>query len=472
MLVTTTRSGADSYDRDLTDIFAIQSEVAQTIVRKLNATLSPDEKRSIEAKPTDNLEAYDLYLRANELIMDARSSWGFNDIEGPLREAIGFLERAVQLDPKFTLAYCASGLAHDLLYSIPDATPERRALADAAVNNALRLQPDLPKVHLAYAYHLYYGYWDYEQARAQLAIAKRGLPNDVEVIALQAFIDRQQGNFEKAIQELREATTLDPRNKVSLQELEFTLYCMRQFSAAEQIYDRLQEIPPDQPGVRVERASDMADKTGDITPLRSAVAALPPSMADGQDGLPWRLVVAVNDRNWAQAKEIIEKMKGREVDGFFAYGWWPVPVGCYSILIARLQGEPTGANPSFAEVRNQMNQKIQKSQENENAAPLLSQLAVVDALLDNKEAAVSEAKRAVEMLPISKDALRGPRILINLAVVYAWTNELDVAFATLVSVTKTPFGIYYGQLKLDPFWDPLRKDPRFDELLAELAPRD
>ncbi len=119
-----------------------------------------------------------------------------------------------------------------------------------------------------------------------------------------------------------------------------------------------------------------------------------------------------------------------------------------------------------------MNQKIQKSQESENAAPLLSQLAVVDALLDNKEAAVSEAKRAVEMLPISKDALRGPRILINLAVVYAWTNELDVAFATLVSVTKTPFGIYYGQLKLDPFWDPLRKDPRFDKLLAELAPKD
>jgi hypothetical protein len=216
----------------------------------------------------------------------------------------------------------------------------------------------------------------------------------------------------------------------------------------------------------------MIDKTGDITALRSAVAALPPSMADDQDGLPWRLFVAVNDRNWAQAKEIIEKMKGGEVSGIFAYGWWPVPVGCYSILIARLQGEPTGANPSFAEVREQMNQKIQKSPENENAAPLLSQLAVVDALLDNKEAAVSEAKRAVEMLPISKDALGGPGILINLAVVYAWTNELDVAFATLDSLTKTPKGIYYGALKLDPIWDPLRKDPRFDKLLAELAPKD
>src|SRR6266446_2413678 len=256
---------ADSYDRDLTDIFAIQSEVAQTIVRKLNATLSPEEKRSIEAKPTDNLEAYDLYLRANELIMDAGASLGSGDIERPLREAIGFLERAVQLDPKFTLAYCASGLAHDLLYFFPDATPERRALADAAINSALRLQPDLPEVHLAYAYHLYYGYHDYEQARAQLAIAKRGLPNDVEAIALQSYIDCRQGNFEKAIQELRGAITRDPRNKVSLQALADTFYYTRQFSAAEQIYDRLQEIPPDQPGVRVERASDMADKTGDIT---------------------------------------------------------------------------------------------------------------------------------------------------------------------------------------------------------------
>jgi TolB-like protein len=426
---------ADSYDRDLTDIFTIQSEVAQTIVGKLNATLSPEEKRSIEAKPTDNLEAYDLYLRANELIMNASASWGFNDIERPLREALGFLERAVQLDPKFTLAYCASGLAHDLLYFFPDPTPERRALADAAVNSALRLQPDLP-----------------------------------EAITLQSYIDCRQGNFKKAIQELREAITRDPRNKVSLQALADTFYYTRQFSAAEQIYDRLQEIPPDQPGLRVGREATMIDKTGDITALRSAVAALPPSMADDRDGLPWRLFVTNLDRNWAQAKEIIEKMQGGDYPGLFAYGWWPVPVGCDSILIARLQGEPAGASPGFAEVREQMNQKIQKSPE--NAAPLLSQLAVVDALLDNKEAAVSEAKHAVEMLPISKDALHGPGILINLAVVYAWTNELDVAFATLDSLTKTPRGIYYGQLKLDPIWDPLRKDPRFDKLLAELVPRD
>jgi len=163
-------------------------------------------------------------------------------------------------------------------------------------------------------------------------------------------------------------------------------------------------------------------------------------------------------------------MKGGEDLGLFAMGWWPVPVGCHSILIARLQGDLIGANSSFAAVREQMNQKIQKSPQ--NAAPLLSQLAVVDALLGKKEVAISEAKRAIELFPISNDALRGPRTLVNLAVVYAWTNELDLAFATLDSVTKTPFGIYYGELKLNPMWDPLRKDPRFDNMLAELAPRD
>jgi TolB-like protein/Tfp pilus assembly protein PilF len=459
---------AESYDRDLTDIFAIQSEVAQTIVRKLNATLSPEEQRSIKAKPTDNLEAYDLYLRANELILYASASLGSGDLEKPLQEAIGYLERAVRLDPRFTLAYCASASAHDLLYYYPDATPERRALGDAAINSALGLQPDLPEVHLAYAYHLYYSYQDYDRARAQLAIARRGLPNDVKAIALEAYIDRQQGDFEKAIQELKRAITLDPRNKVPLQELADTLYFTRQFGAVEHTYDQLQAIPPDQPELRVAREATLFDKTGEIHALRSAIDALPSSIADSRAGLSWRLSVKVLDRNWAEAKGTIKRMKGGEDLGSFAYGWWPVPVDCYSILIARLQGEPEA--PSFAEVREQMNQKIQKS--TQTAAPLLSQLAVVDALLGHKETAISEAKRAIELFPISKDALRGPRTLINLAVVYAWTNELDAAFATLDSLTKTPFGIYYGALKVDPIWDPLRTDPRFDKLLAKLAPKD
>ena len=186
-----------------------------------------------------------------------------------------------------------------------------------------------------------------------------------------------------------------------------------------------------------------------------------------------RLRLAVEDREWQQAKELIEKMKGGEDEGgSFAYGERNVPVSCYSILLARLQEEQTGTNAGFAETREQLNQKFQESSGNAEIACLLSNLAVVDALLGQKEAAVAEAKRAVEMLPISKDALEGPGIVMNLAVVYAWSDEFDRAFETLSPLTKTPFGIFYGQLKRDPYWDPLRKDPRFEKLLAELAPRD
>ena len=178
---------ADSYDRDLNDIFAIQSEIAQTIANKLTATISPEEKKRIEEKPTDNLEAYDLYLQAKLLVGDVKLNYTFGNFEQKLRSAVALLQRAVQLDPKFTLAYCASVDPNDQLYLYYDPTSERRAFADAAMNNALRLQPELPEVHLAYAFHLYRTYRDYEQARVQLTIARRGLPNDAEAIVLQAL---------------------------------------------------------------------------------------------------------------------------------------------------------------------------------------------------------------------------------------------------------------------------------------------
>jgi hypothetical protein len=207
--------------------------------------------------------------------------------------------------------------------------------------------------------------------------------------------------------------------------------------------------------------------TGDGTAFRSAVAALPASMANDRDVLSLRLCFALNNRDWTEANELIQKMKDGEDDGYFAYAAISVPIDCFSILLARLIGEQSDANSAFAKIREQLSRKVLKSPGN---AQLLSQLAVVDALLSNKEAAIEEAKRAIEMLPIPKDAVDGPGLVINLAVVYAWTSELDLAFETLGPLTKAPGGIYYGQLKRETYWDPLRKDPRFDQLLTELAP--
>jgi len=462
---------ADSYDRDLTDIFAIQSEVAQTIAAKLTATLSPQEKESIEAKPTENLAAYDFYLRGKELVATVSGAAGPGNVEKPLLDAVFSLEQAVRLDPKFTLAYCELAQAHDLLYEFGyDLTPERRALADAAINSASGLQPDLPEVHLARAYHLYENA-DYEQARVELTIARRGLPNDARAIMLEAMIDRSEGHWEKSIQKFNQAIAHDPRNSALLSGLAVSFVGIRQFRAAEQVYARLIELLPDQPTLKVEVAAISFSETGDDTAVWSAIAALPPSIANDSDVLAWRLCYALIDRNWAQAKELIENMKG-SVYYEFAYAWGPVPIGCFSILLARVQGERPGEDPGFAQTQTELKQNIQKPQPLPVSAQLLSSLAVVDALLGHREEAISEARRAVEMCPISKDAMAGPGLLINLAVVYAWTNELDLAFETLGPLTKTPWGIYYGDLKRDPYWEPLRKDARYEKLLAELAPRD
>jgi TolB-like protein len=461
---------ADSYDRDLTDIFAIQSEVSQAIARKLTATLSPQEKARIEAKPTDNLEAYDSYLRAKQLIIRANLSYNQGPaVQAQLREAVELLEHSVQLDPEFALAYCASTQAHDFIYFYFDRSPEERALGDAAINNALNLQPQLPEVRLAYAFHLFVSYRDYERARVQVEIVRRDSPNNVDAIILAARMDRRQGHWKEAIQGFNEAIERDPGNRESIRELAITFAWLRQFDAAVSSFDQLVRLFPDIEIFKVYKAYLVTYmKTGDTSALSSAIAGFPPSSVDTEI-LAFRIIVALADRNWKLANEVIQVMTGGYDDGYFAYGNVPVPVGCYSILIARLEGERTGTNSSFAATRQNLDKKVQRMQ---GDAPLLSQLAVVDALLNQKEIAISEAKQAVEMLPVSKDAVDGPVLLINLAVVYAWTDEIDLAFQTLSSLTKTPDGIYYGELKRDPYWDPLRKDQRFDKLLSELAPQD
>src|SRR5260370_37410889 len=319
---------ADSYGRDLTDIFAIQTEVAQTIASKLAATLSPEEKKSILARPTNNLEAYDLYLKAKELIAHAIANpLPTGSYEKPLRDAVDLLEQAVGLDPKFTLAYCASAKAHDYLYNGYDMTLTRRALGDAAVQHALSLQPDLAEVRLANAFHLYVTYRDYEHARAQLAIAIRGLPNSSDAYLLQAYMNRRQGNYEEAVNEFNEAISRDPRNLRALTELANTLFFMRQFAASEQVYDRAISLAPDLPILKVLKAFfATCMKNGDDTAFRSALATLPASMLEDRGVLTWRLTSALLSRDWQQAKELVEKMEGGEDDGGWFFSVVPVAV--------------------------------------------------------------------------------------------------------------------------------------------------
>jgi TolB-like protein len=461
---------SETYDRDLTDIFGIQSEIAQMIASKLSASFSPEEKKRIERKPTNNLEAYDLYLQAKQLIESTENLTPLGGYEAPVIEAISLLEQAIQLDPSFSLAYCAAAKANDWLYCAYDPSLARLAMGDEAIRRALSLEPVLPEVHLACAHHFYSALRDYERARLHLTLGKGGLPNSSEAAMIEARMDRRQGNWDKAVEQLNKAVTLDPRNVALIAELGLTFHLMRHFSAAERAYSRAIAIAPDQPMFKVLKATYVTYMmTGDTGPLRAGIEALPRWTADEPDVIIYHLNVALRQQDWNRAEELIEKIRDGKRD--FAYAEQPVPTSCYSILLARLKGELFEADCAFSEARNQLAEKVQISQ-GDFKARLLSQLAVVDALLGKPEDAIAEAKGATAILPVSKDAVHGPAVLKNLAVVYAWTNELDFAFDTLAPLTKTPNGIYYGDFKLNPLWEPLRKDSRFDKLLSELAPKD
>jgi TolB-like protein/Flp pilus assembly protein TadD len=460
---------ADSYDRDLTDIFTIQSEVAQTIAGKLSAALSPEEKQRIEQKPTENMAAYDLYLQAKQKLVSAEI-FASGDPAKPLGDALSLLQQAVQLDPNFAVAYCEMAFTQDALYLRTDRTPERRALGDEAIDTALRLQPDHAEIHLAYAHHLYRGHRDYDRARVHLAVARRGMPNSAETIYLEALMNCREGKFEQAIQNFNEAISLDPRNATMISDLAETLSYARQFDAAERVWDQLINLFPDRPVLRARKEYHITVlRTGVDTAYRSGVESLVASMPDDKLLRSVAINLALDKRDWDKAKQLVEKMKGEEDGGLFAYGSRPVPVACYLILLARLQGAQPAALSDFAETRQQLSRSVEASPVN---AALLSDLAVVDALLGRKEDAVSGAKRAVEMLPVSKDAIDGPDILKNLAVVYAWSNEPELAFQQLELLSKLPYGIFYSDLKLAPYFEPLRKDPRFDRLLAQLEPHE
>jgi serine/threonine protein kinase/tetratricopeptide (TPR) repeat protein len=459
---------ADSYDRDLTDIFAIQSDIAQAVASKLSARLSPEEKQDIERKPTDDLEAYDLYLQAKESITKATLLSWYKDPRESLLHAVGFLEEATRKDSKFALAYCLLTKAHDWLYlSDLDKTPERRALGDAAVNQALHASPDLAEVHLAAAFHRFACYRDYERARLQIAIAQRALPNSPDALALTAYLDRRQGRWIESTTGLEKAVILDPRNPEFLSELASNYSSLRRYRDFERTYDRLIELEPDNLLLRLQKAASVLMGNADWTSYRTALERIPSSMRGDLNGVSHQFMDALGTRDWTTAKEVLSRSTNAELYYFNADS--TVPLGCLEIYLAYLEGDRPKMEAGFAAAREQLNRKVEAHPED---ASLLSALAVIDAALGRKLEAMEEAKRAVAMLPVSEDAVDGPSLLYNLAAVYGMMNERDLAFQELAVSAKIPGGVSYGDLKLDPCWDPLRNDPRFDKLLAELAPRD
>jgi serine/threonine protein kinase/Flp pilus assembly protein TadD len=455
---------ADSYDRDLTDLFATQSEIAQQVASRLSAQLSPEERKSIEEKPTNSLGAYDLYLQAKQLV-GAGIYALLGSEKQTLTKAINLLEEATEKDHQFALAYCLIARAHDYLYFHPiDHTPERRALGDAAVNEAVRLRPDLPEVHLALALHLYTCYRDFERARVQVAIAAQALPNNAGLLQLTAAIDQVQGHWENATAALERAATLDPRNPEVLNSLVEHYMYLRRWGDCQRILDRLIELQPDEPAHRLSKAICAFFEKADLRGARAACEAVPSSIKDDVQMTSFRVYFATSARDFTAAEEILSKTSNEEV-------LWVaiVPRRIWVLWLELVKGNhPT--MEQFGAARDQLYQKVEADPTNPY---LLASLALADVALGRKEEAMQEGRRAMGMRPVSEDAKDGPMIAMQMAVVYAWANEPDAAFEQLNILIKIPsWSLNYGDLKTSPGWDPLRKDPRFDKLLAELAPRD
>ena len=461
---TDTHIWTEQYDRDLKDVFVIQSDIARKVAEKLHAKISPAEKVDIERPPTADLTAFELYTRANNLLLTATLS---STVGRDLLKAIDLLNRAVTQDPSFFQAYCLLAWCHGLLYFYgDDHTSARLALADAAVEVASRLRPDAGETHLARAQNLYRGYHDYEGALAELALASKTLPNDPRLLEVRGYIQRRQGRWEESTRDMERALELDPRDVETLRQLALSYEFLRRYAEAEQTLDRALAIVPNDAATKAEHVTVELDWHADPRPLHQMIDSIQatdpaaiPQVADS-----W-LKCALAERDVDAAKHALNAfgenkptLTGENV---------PLTRLFVEGVIARMTKDDDKARSAFTAARVEQ-EKIVQAQANHG--PALCLLGLIDAGLGHKEEALREGRHAVELLPVEKDAIIGPAMIRYLAVIAAWVGDNDLACEQLVTASRLPNGGSYGQLKLLPFWDPLRGDPRFEKIVASLAP--
>jgi len=453
---------AERYDRDVADVFAIESELAGKIVAQLQAKISPSEKAAIEQKPTDDLVAHDLYIQAKTLIETSAFSTPARE---SLTEAVRLLNQAIERDPAFALAYYELAQAHDQFYFGIDHTSARLAMADAAIQSLNRLRPNSGEVHLAVAKHLYWGYLDYDHAREELKLAQQSLPNEPLVFEILGFIDRRQGRWAESTKNLERAIELDPQNSGFLKQLADSYVCLRQYADAERVLDRGIAVAPKDSNMRAFRASIELEWRADPNPLSSTIrATLAEDSREGQKIAQLWLRVSLCERDFDGASRAL----AAEPIGGCYDDWIPFPRASCQGVVAQMKGDKAAAHAAFITARNEAAKLIA---DQPDYAEALCVLGMADAALGNKEDAIREGRRAAELVPVSKNAIEGALLIRYLAVIYAWTGEKDLAFEQLTVAAKLPGFLSYGELRLHPYWDPLRGDPRFEKIVASLAPK-
>src|SRR6266403_1289488 len=459
---------AGTYDRELADVFGIETELAQTIAGELQASLTSSEKAAIEEKPTQDLVAYEFYARAISLIYNVLVPFAVDAPEKSLSEAVDLLNKAVARDPNFLLAYCQLAFTHDGIYQDEiDRTPARLALAQSAIDSAFRLRPDSGEVHLALSWHLYAGYSDYDRARSEVALAQQSLPNNPRVYELAGKIDRRSGHWANATHNLERACELDPRNLPYLILLGGTYYELHDYEQWAKALDRVLALHPDSKSARIFRAFIEVEQRADTGPWRVAIEKIlaeDPASAKDPFLTGHRFTLALLDRDFDAAGDLAAALspKDSEVAVYPDFGrdfWMGV--------VARLKGDETSSRAALMRARAEQEHEIRDPDD----VGLLSYLGLIDALLGKKEQALSEGRRAIEMLPIVKNLTTDGYVKRYFAMICAWAGERELALEHLEAVARIPGGPSYGDLRLNPMWDPLRGDPRFEKIVASLAPK-
>jgi tetratricopeptide (TPR) repeat protein len=415
-------------------------------------------------RPTKDLAAYDLYARAKTLIETSLFSTPQNE---SLFEAVRLLNQALQRDPAFALAHYQLANAHDLLYFLgADHTPARLAMADAAIQSLVRLRPNSGEAHLAVAKHLYWGYLDYDRAREKLNLAQKSLPNDPLPFLLSGYIDRRQSRWDESTKNFERAIELDPQNPVILQQISRSYQCLRRYADAETALDRAVALVPKDTALRASRAEIEILWHADPRPLASTIRAIigEDSREAGIIAEFW-LEVSLCERDFdgaVRALAALPGVAGCQVETI------PFPRSWCEGVVAQMRGDAVAARTAFTSARNEMAKLVREQPSYPEA---LCALGMADAVLGHKEDAIREGRRAVELLPVTKESIGGSLLIQYLALIYAWTGEKDLAFEQLAIAARLPGYLSYGQLRLHPYFDPLRGDPRFDKIVASLAPK-
>jgi TolB-like protein/Flp pilus assembly protein TadD len=448
---------AEDYDRDLTDVFAIQTDLAQKIASALQAKLSPNEKARLDHRPTQNPDAYLLFVQAHDY---ANRTDMFHDTS---LKAEPLFEQAIKLDPNFALAFAGLSMVESWLYHSSDPVPIRREKARLNADEAVRLQPDLPEAHLALGFSYYFGDRDYERALTEFEIAKRGLPNEAEAYLAIGSIQRRQGKWTESTANLEKAAALDPKNANVLINLAFSYVATRNFEAADKMIDRVIVAAPQSLQTRALKGGVAILWKGDVNTAEKQFSSI--SSEIDQDGLiTWaRVWVLTMERKFPDALEVVQKFRGETL---VCNTTAPYPKALLEGMIHLLQADKTKAQAELESAR-VVSEKLLREAPGDPARH--AQHGLILAALGQKQEAIAEGKRAVELLPESQDAFDGPQCTAALAQIYAWTGESDEAFRLLDHLLAVPNGLTVPMFKLDPAWDSLRKDPRYQALIDKYS---